>query len=305
MECKATPRLCILYYKNTRSLYLTPSTISQFKYLQKNSFPYPDTEAYNTFFTSAYTLFHERTPIGYMTESVFNRLAKVPTSIKGDLDSNRTYRTVSAFQFPSEEERSAAAARTAAYWRENRTFKVLAGWRDELYPVYGEGNRLAYTIERAAAALLGVVSFGVHMTCFVRDPSASYGIKMWVPRRAEDKSTYGGMLDNTVAGGIAAGEDKFESLVREADEEASLPEELVRKNTKACGSITYIHVRDERAGGEVGLVQPECQWVYDLELPLDVVPKPNDSEVQVCFVPYYPLRKGLTEIYYRLSIYGL
>lgn len=158
----------------------------------------------------------------------------------------------------------------------------MKGWRDELYPVYGVGNELLYTVERSASVLFGTTSYGVHMTCFVRDLTASYGMKIWVPRRAKSKSTYGGMLDNTVAGGITVGEDKFESLVREADEEASLPEEVVRRGARQAESITYIHVRDERAGGETGLVQPECQFVYDLELPVDVVPKPNDTEVEVC-----------------------
>jgi 8-oxo-dGTP pyrophosphatase MutT (NUDIX family) len=118
------------------------------------------------------------------------------------------------------------------------------------------------------------------MTCYTKSPSSSYGIKIWVPRRAKTKSTYAGMLDNTVAGGIATGEEPFESLVREADEEASLPEALVREHAKACGTITYIYIREPRAGGENGLIQPECQYVFDLELPEDVVPKPNDSEVE-------------------------
>ena len=30
----------------------------------------------------------------------------------------------------------------------------------------------------------------------------------------------------------------------------------------------------------MGLLMPECQVVYDLELPEDVVPKPNDKEVE-------------------------
>jgi 8-oxo-dGTP pyrophosphatase MutT (NUDIX family) len=79
---------------------------------------------------------------------------------------------------------------------------------------------------------------------------------------------------------VATGEDPFECLVREADEEASLPEEFVRKNAKACGAITYIYIRGSRAGGESGLIQPECEHVYDLELPADMIPKPNDSEVE-------------------------
>lgn len=79
---------------------------------------------------------------------------------------------------------------------------------------------------------------------------------------------------------VATGEEPFECLVREADEEASLPEELVRKNAKACGTITYIYIRESRAGGESGMIQPECQHVYDLELLSGVIPKPNDSEVE-------------------------
>jgi len=89
-----------------------------------------------------------------------------------------------------------------------------------------------------------------------------------------------GMLDNTVGGGIATGEEPFESLVREAEEEASLPETVVRQRTSYHGTVTYTYIRESRAGGESGMVQPECEHVYDLELPANVVPKPNDSEVE-------------------------
>lgn len=34
------------------------------------------------------------------------------------------------------------------------------------------------------------------------------------------------------------------------------------------------------AGGEEGLFQPEVQYVYDLEVGNDVIPKPCDDEVQ-------------------------
>ena len=105
-------------------------------------------------------------------------------------------------------------------------------------------------------------------------------MKIWTPRRARTKQTYGGMLDNAVAGGIASGESPFESLVRECGEEASLGEELVRSKAKASGTVTYWYIRDERAGGETNLMQPEVQYVYDLELPEDTIPKPGDDEVE-------------------------
>jgi 8-oxo-dGTP pyrophosphatase MutT (NUDIX family) len=88
------------------------------------------------------------------------------------------------------------------------------------------------------------------------------------------------MLDNAVAGGIASGESPFESLVRECGEEASLDEEFVRSSARACGTVTYWYIRDERAGGETNLMQPEVQYIYDLELPEDTIPKPGDDEVE-------------------------
>jgi len=162
--------------------------------------------------------------------------------------------------------------------RKTGHFRVLEKWRDELYPVYGKDRELLFTVERAASPLLGIVSYGVHMTAYVRTEDGE--IKIWIPRRAKTKQTYGGMLDNAVAGGISAGESAFESLVRECKEEASLEEGLVRSRAKACGTVTYFYIRDERAGGETRLLQPECQYVYDLELPEDVVPKPGDDEVE-------------------------
>ena len=159
--------------------------------------------------------------------------------------------------------------------RELDAFEVLRGWRNELYPVLGLGRDVH--MERAGSALFGIHTTGVHVTGLCR--TAQGALRLWVPRRAATKQTYGGMLDNTVAGGIAAGEDPFESMVREAGEEASLPEALVRERVRSVGTISYVHARDHRAGGETGLLQPETQYVYDLELPEDVTPKPSDNEV--------------------------
>ncbi|KAE8441280.1 hypothetical protein EG329_005546 [Mollisiaceae sp. DMI_Dod_QoI] len=245
-------------------------------------FPYPSKSptAHTALLSTLYTLLYNDIPIGYITEPVFNALAKVPIRIKGELEVNRRLRTISAFLQPDTASRSAAVAATCSYWREQKTFKLLEGWRDELYAVYGPDNSIIFDVERSASALFGVVTYGVHMTGYTRVEGASYGIKIWVPRRARTKSTYPGMLDNTVAGGMASGELPLECMVREADEEASLPEKLVRENIKPQGTITYVYLRDERAGGETGLVQPECQYVYDLEIPQGVECKPKDGEVE-------------------------
>jgi 8-oxo-dGTP pyrophosphatase MutT (NUDIX family) len=88
------------------------------------------------------------------------------------------------------------------------------------------------------------------------------------------------MLDSTAAGGVASGETPLSTILHECNEEASLPSDLVRRNAKAAGAITHFYVRDRRSGGEVGLLQPECQYVYELPVPSGLVCKPNDNEVE-------------------------
>lgn len=172
--------------------------------------------------------------------------------------------------------RSKLVAQSIAEAVKQGSFEVLKGWRNENYPVFGPGGVFLLEMERCASCLFGIVTYGAHMTGYVEDAS---GIKIWVPRRAKNKQTYPSMLDNTVAGGMCTGEKPFECIVREAMEEASLPERVVRPNVAATGCVTYTHVRDSRAGGETGLVQPEVEYVYDLKLDPSVIPKPGDNEV--------------------------
>ena len=84
---------------------------------------------------------------------------------------------------------------------------------------------------------------------------------------------------------MVAGEDELECMVREAEEEASLPEGLTRERARPVGAISYFSMRDERAGGEVGLLQPATHHLYDMELgEADVVPKPKDGEVEAFYL---------------------
>lgn len=101
-------------------------------------------------------------------------------------------------------------------WRDEGLFEDVIGprkWRSELYPVYldphgphyvldssqsrpqssndtPDKSNLAFEIERAAAALFGVVTYGVHMTIYEEDEDGS--VRMWVPKRASTKQTYVG-----------------------------------------------------------------------------------------------------------------
>lgn len=219
-----------------------------------------------------------------MLDRVVQELDRVPASVKGDVDVSHADRTVLMFRLPTEEERSRVAAALAGYWRDKGTFKLLQGWRDELWPVYGRRGELLFSIERTAVGLLGAMRYGVHLTAYVPDTAAPHGLRLWVPRRAAGKSTFPGMLDNTVAGGLMTGEDPLDCVVREADEEASLPDDVVRRQARCVGTVTYMYVTDEEHVGEAGFIYPECQWVYDLELPPDVIPRPKDGEVDEFFL---------------------
>ena len=225
-------------------------------------------------------------PIGYMPERVLRKLVETSEDIRGQIKVDDTERTVVAFQLPSEEERNAAFARLAQHWRETDTYPILRGWRNELWPVYERTGTLLMSMERAASGLFGVMRYGVHMTAYVRDPAASYGIKIWVARRSPTKSTFPGMLDNAAAGGLMTGEDPLECIIREANEEADISEALSRAHIKAAGGVTYVYITHKEAG-EAGLVYPEVQWIYDLELPAGATPTPKDGEVaafQLCTV---------------------
>ncbi|KAK5118166.1 hypothetical protein LTR85_008146 [Meristemomyces frigidus] len=254
-----------------------------------DNFPYyqTDTKLFFAHINTYYALYvadYPDTELGYILPSVAQVFRGLP-----DWKIDESERSLTLITGNTEVERSKAVAMTTQALRATGHFKILRGWRDELYPVYGPKGELLFSIERAASALFGVVTYGCHMTAYTRpkrpadteeeEVGGEEEMRIWIPRRAATKQTYSGMLDNTVAGGIATGENPFESLVRESAEEASLPPSLVRAHAKSVGTVTYFHIRDHRAGGETRLLQPECQYVYDLELPEEVVPKPSDGEV--------------------------
>ena len=130
---------------------------------------------------------------------------------------------------------------------------------------------------RYAAPLFEIISQGSHLTVYTQTSS---GLKIWVPRRSPTISTYPNKLDTTVAGGVSSDTTPFETIIREADEEGSLPGDLVRRNVRSVGVLTYITLLEQGQGEVGGLVKPDMVHVYDMEITEDVVPRPNDNEVK-------------------------
>ena len=258
------------------------------------SFPYYDDgpDIYKRFLSSywEFRLRGHSGPLGYVPEWVVD---KMPWSVLWELDrQNKVVKPGPSDIAPNQEELIRATLEEA---RDVKAFDILKGWRNELYPIYGPIDPLkkVVSMERGGSPLFGINSYGVHMTVYVQTEE---GMKIWVPRRVKNKQTYGGYLDNTVAGGLSTCEKPLECMIRESAEEASFSEDLVRSNAKACGTVSYIHIRDKRAGGETGLIQPESQYVYDMEIPANVVPKPNDNEVEEFYLwSVEEVQKALTE----------
>jgi 8-oxo-dGTP pyrophosphatase MutT (NUDIX family) len=151
---------------------------------------------------------------------------------------------------------------------------ALRGWRDEDYPVLSpRSGETLLTLERAAVPRFGVVATGVHVNGFVRDES---GLKMWVGRRSRHKHTAPGQLDQLVAGGRPIGLTVAETLLKEAEEEASIPPSIAGRAV-AAGAITYCTERSE------GL-RRDVLYVYDLELPADFSPVNADDEIEEFFL---------------------
>ncbi|BCS10990.1 thiamin pyrophosphokinase-related protein [Aspergillus luchuensis] len=158
---------------------------------------------------------------------------------------------------------------------------ILRGWRNETFPLYGPDGTAILEIERAASALFGIVTYGVQMLCYT-DDKVSNTPHLWIAKRSSLKQTYPGMLDTTAAGGLSTGLPPREAIMREASEEAEIPEELLRKEIRFVDRISYFHVKKESVGGigMVELLQPEVEYLYELRLGKEVVPSPADSEVE-------------------------
>ncbi|KZT50785.1 hypothetical protein CALCODRAFT_525823 [Calocera cornea HHB12733] len=167
-------------------------------------------------------------------------------------------------------------------WRDGGLFPDEIGgrkWRNEQYTVYYHPyadlrpENVAFTMERAACKLFGVVTYGVHMTMYRRVDGE---VRIWVPTRSRNKQTWPLYLDNSVAGGIPHGMSPLDSMVKECEEEASLPPDLVRAHIKQVSSISYFTQNAEK------WLEPEVQYVYEMFLPdgVDAKPAPSDGEVE-------------------------
>ncbi len=157
-------------------------------------------------------------------------------------------------------------------------------WRGEAFDVRAtpDGPVLG-TIDRGALPGFGIGAVGVHLNGLVRREGE---VLLWVARRAANKPLEPGKLDHLVAGGVPAGLSPWQTLEKEAEEEAGLPAALLAP-ARFVGTIDYAMERRE------GLRRDRLHC-YDVDLPVDFTPEPRDGEVEA--FELWPLPDALDRV---------
>ncbi|XP_034699453.1 nudix hydrolase 20, chloroplastic-like isoform X2 [Vitis riparia] len=95
---------------------------------------------------------------------------------------------------------------------------------------------------------------------------------LWIGKRSQVKTTYPGMLDHLVSGGLPHGIACMENVMKECEEEAGIPRSM-SKEAVPVGAVSYGDIDGYRYKRDV-------LFCYDLKLPEDFIPKNQDGEVE-------------------------
>ena len=112
-------------------------------------------------------------------------------------------------------------------------------------------------LERSLVEYLGIRGYGVHLVGYVK--TKKNNIKIWTPLRSPNKRVEPNKLDNTIAGGVSAGETIHDALKREGYEEASLKSNVLN-NVFQAGTINYVWRNKEFS------LRRDTLFLFDLEL---------------------------------------
>jgi hypothetical protein len=157
-------------------------------------------------------------------------------------------------------------------------------FRNEAFDVRATaGGPVLATIDRGALPKFGIEAEGIHLDGLVATPD---GPHIWVARRAANKALDPGKLDHIVAGGIPTGLTPWDTLLKEAAEEAAMPETLAARAVPT-GTIRYAMERPE------GLRRDRLHC-YEVTLPAGFTPRAADGEVEA--FELWPLARALAAV---------
>jgi len=148
----------------------------------------------------------------------------------------------------------------------------ISGWRNEFFCFWEEpacppdpSDPPFFCVERAGFRHLGMMSHAVHINGFLHNGD------LWCGRRAHNKATDPGMLDNLAAGGLPTGETAMTTAIRELQEEAGI--DAVHAELFWAGAIRIQRLSSQGWHDEKLLI-------YNLTLPEARLPANKDGEVQ-------------------------
>ena len=160
----------------------------------------------------------------------------------------------------------------------------MSSWVGEQYDVNtGFNQQSFFTIERAAASLLGIKKYGIHLNAWVEKQGEMF---LWVAKRAMDKHTFPGRLDHLVAGGHGTGYSIEETMIKECAEEANIPS-VIAQHSQPVSMISYVMDNKQK-------LQQDNLFVYDLQLEPDFVPHNTDGEAEEFYL--WPVDKVLQRV---------
>lgn len=171
-----------------------------------------------------------------------------------------------SLQVPREQRDAVFAEVNAAL----RAQGLIKAWRDEPFALWNEDGDLAAVIERASSRFWGAQTLGAHINGYVAG-AGGRPTHLWIARRAWNKPTDPGRLDNLVGSGVPHGQTPRQAVCREAWEEAGLHADELRD--LAPGRVIELAC-DIPEGW-----QHEWLFVYDLALPVGREPQNQDGEV--------------------------
>ncbi len=127
-----------------------------------------------------------------------------------------------------------------------------------------------FKLDRKLVEFLGIRGYGVHLIAYIKKKN-SY--KLWVPKRNKKKLASPSKYDNSVAGGVRAGEGIFGALEREAYEEAGFKKEQLN-NVKLVGTLNY------NWKNSAYTLRRDTLYLFDLEVDDKFKPYCLDGEVE-------------------------
>lgn len=183
-----------------------------------------------------------------------------------EIDGNDAVRL--APQLDTYENRTQAVAEVVAGLERRGAFTYAA--MNERYPVLtGWGSPSLFEMERNATIFFGLPVFGVHINGYFYEKGA---LRMWLQKRAKKLRAWPGLYDQMAAGGQPVGIPVFENMIKELAEEALLPREVSQQAVPA-GTVSYAEAMREG-------VRIDTLFVFDLDLPDGIEPRPDFDEVE-------------------------